>query len=222
MPREVSMKLSAVPPPAPPVSARFGRSLPVMLRKDARRTGAAGAAPTSMPMPRAGVPATEEEEAAAAAAGGGDAGAAKTLLCVVREGEPGVAMATWYGRFGENGKNGKGQIFFRCRSLRHSNRNITTRPVPQTHSSINPRRLREVSGTIRLTWGLKVSSFEVVSNSEKTGQSQILPTPVRGRCGPTLLLSNFKLHTALYQTAPLPTPSSFKSHLNATGVCCGS
>jgi hypothetical protein len=90
MPREVSIKLSAEPPPAPPVSARFGRSLAVMLRKDARRTGA-------MPMPRAGVPATEEEEeeAAAAGAGGGEAGAAKMLLCVVREGEQGVAMTTW-------------------------------------------------------------------------------------------------------------------------------
>jgi len=49
-------------------------------------------------MPRAGVPATEEEGAAAAGAGGGEAGAARMLLlCKVREGEPGVAMATWAG-----------------------------------------------------------------------------------------------------------------------------
>jgi len=50
-------------------------------------------------MPRAGVPATDEK-AAAAGAGGGEAGAARMLLCVVREGEPGaagVAMATWAG-----------------------------------------------------------------------------------------------------------------------------
>jgi len=61
-------------------------------------------------MPRAGVPATEEEKSAAAGAGGVEAGAARMLLCVVREGEPGVAMATWGA--GKGGK--KRERNFRC------------------------------------------------------------------------------------------------------------